>query len=159
MITDTVAVPQYHFSINPIALGLLGLDIDLLIRFKSNPLWAFHFPLRLHTYFGNTFLFHTGLGMNYMAYNTDRINLYFGAAAQLYLAQDDGGVGVPLTIGLITNLTERLTLHFSGGGGPMLGSYPVASGIFIPDFHFGLGFKFGDKFTVTSTNKQKVWKE
>lgn len=159
MIIDTVEVPHYHFSVNPIALGLLGLDMDLISRFKNRPLWAIHFPFRLHTYFGKTLIFHTGLGINYMAYNSSKVNLYFGADTQFYFFNAESGLGFPLRMGLITNLSKKVTLHISGGAGPIIGTYAKFSGNIATDFHFGLGFNFGDRYTITSTNKKKVWKE
>lgn len=158
MITDTVVVKQHHLSVNPVALGLLGFDLDYMGRLKKRPRLAIHYPFRFHTLFGNTLLFHTGLGVNFIPYDTKRVSLYCGVAAQYYYSNDAGGVGLPLSIGIISHLTPRLTLHANGGGGPFFGTYEKTYGIAVSDFHFGIGYKFGQELQVTTTNKKKVWK-
>lgn len=158
MVTDTLEVSQHHISANPIALGVLGLDIDYMVRFTNKPRLAFNVPFRIHTLFGNTFFLNAGLGFNFIPYNTPKTHIYVGLGAHYYNAEGESAVGFPVKLGLTTSISKNLTFHGSLGGGPYLGNYS-AFGNVVGDLHLGIGYRFGNKLTVTNTNKEKVWKE
>lgn len=158
MITDTLTVYQHHLSINPIALGLLGIDFDYMVRLKKNPKLALNCPIHLQTLFGNTFYFHSGIGMNYIPFNFESSSFYVGAGLQYHLFEYKSGFSVPVKFGFIKKIGKRTTLHGSAGAGPLFTQFDAGISV-APELHLGIGFTLGNQLSVTNTTKKKVWKD
>lgn len=156
MIADTVLVPQHHLSINPFSLPLLGLNLDYMYRFRRNGQLALHIPFRATTWFGTTFVFNTGLGLNFIPYNSEKSSVFVGLSSQVYMVEGYIALGFPLTFGFVRNLTDLLTINGYAGIGPFISADEGYNGFIVPDAHIGIGFKFGEYFETTNKHKVKV---
>ncbi len=151
MKTDTVLVPKHHLSVNPFSPFLLGISLDYMHRIGYNKKVAIHVPFRYFTWFNNEQLLHTGVGFNYIPYNTDRFSMYMGLSTQFYHLNRKTVVGFPITMGFAVNLNKLLTLNGYVGAGPFLGNPEMWELPLVGDAHVGLGFKFGEMFKTTNT--------
>jgi len=153
LITDTVIVPENHLSINPLTPFMIGLNISYMHRFGYEKRVAMHIPLRVFTLYGRGLLVNTGVGINYMAYNSKHTSFYAGISAQIFAFDRYIVLGFPITLGFVRNLTERLTINAYGGVGPYIG-HPNLNLPIVGDVHVGIGFKFGEQFKITNTYKK-----
>lgn len=151
MKTDTVLVPKHHLSVNPFSPFLLGINLDYMYRIGYAKKVAIHLPFRYFTWFNNERLLHTGVGINYIPYNTDKGSMYLGLSSQFYHLNRKTVVGFPITVGFTMNLTKLMTLNGYVGAGVFLGHEELWKLPIIGDAHLGLGFKFGEMFKTTNT--------
>jgi hypothetical protein len=151
MKTDTVLVPEHHLSVNPFSPFLLGISLDYMYRIGYEKKFAIHVPFRYFTWFNNETLIHTGVGFNFIPYNTDRFSMYMGLSTQFYHLNRKTVVGFPITVGFAVNLNKLLTLNGYVGAGPFLGNPEMWELPLVGDAHLGLGFKFGELFKTTNT--------
>lgn len=157
-VIDTVMVPRSLLSFNPLSILGLGISLDYMYRFGKQKTFAFNIPMRVITFYGNFFVFQTGFGFKFIPYNTDKTSITMGVNASVYIASDGMYLGFPVTIGVIRNITDLLTINVYGGIGPYSNLQGDRFGAVIPDFHFGLGFKFGQYFETTNKHGVKVAK-
>lgn len=153
LITDTVNIYANNFSVNPFSPFMLGLNISFMHRFGYEKKVAMHVPLRIFTWYGNGLLVNTGIGINYMAYNSKHTSFYAGVSSQIFAFDRYVVLGFPITIGFVGNLTKRLTINAYGGVGPYIG-HPDLNLPLVGDVHLGIGFKFGEQFKITNTYKK-----
>lgn len=153
--TDTVLVPKHHFSINPFSPFLLGINLDYMYRIGYNKRMAIHVPFRYFTFLGEESLVHTGVGFNFIPYNSNRVSTYIGVSTQFYHFNRKTVVGFPITIGFVVSLNQLLTINGYGGVGPFLGNAEMWKLPLVGDLHIGLGFKIGEKYQTTNTIKVK----
>jgi hypothetical protein len=112
-----------------------------------------HVPFRLFTWYGNGLLVNTGIGINYMAYNSKHTSFYAGISSQIFAFDRYVVLGFPITIGFVRNLTKRMTINAYGGVGPYIG-HPDLNLPLVGDVHVGIGFKLGEQFKITNTYKK-----
>lgn len=158
IVVDTVLVPQHHLSVNPFSIPLLGLGLDYMYRFGEKKQVAIHFPFRVATLFGNTLYFQTGIGINFFPYISKKISLYAGISTQFFFLEGASGIGIPITMGFITNITKLLTINGYAGIGPLIVGRDNVNRYAVPEAHIGLGFKFGELYQTTNKRKVKVAK-
>lgn len=151
---DSVNVPEHHVSLNPFSPFLLGINLDYMYRIGYEKKFAIHVPFRYFTLFGNESLIHSGVGFNYIPYNTGRFSMYMGLSSQFFHLNRKTVVGFPITLGFVVNLNQLLTLNGYAGAGPFLGNPEMWELPLVADLHLGLGLKFGKKFKTT--NKSRV---
>lgn len=151
MRTDTILVPKHHLSINPVSPFLLGINLDYMYRIGYEKKVAIHVPFRYFSWFGQETLIHTGVGFNYIPYNTDRFSMYMGLSTQFYHLNRKTVVGFPITVGFVVNLNKLLTLNGYAGAGPFFGHEELWELPLVGDCHVGLGFKFGELYKTTNT--------
>lgn len=157
-VVDTVMVPRSLLSFNPLSILGLGFSLDYMYRFGKEKTLAFNVPMRVITFYGAFFVFQTGLGFKFIPFNSEKASITMGANASVYLTGDGMYLGFPVTIGVIRNITNLLTINVYGGVGPYTNMEGDRFGAVIPDFHFGLGFKFGQYFETTHKYGKKVAK-
>jgi len=155
-VIDTILVPEHHLSISPFSIALVGINLDYMYRFGAEKTFALHVPFRVTTVFLNTFVFQTGMGINFIPFNSKKGSLYVGASAQYYFVEGYSIIGFPITMGFIRNITDLLTINAFGGIGPYIGDKSYFDVAIIPDFHFGLGFKFGEFFEIKNETRIKT---
>jgi hypothetical protein len=153
LITDTIIVSENLLSINPFSPFMLGLNISYMHRFGYQKRVAMHVPFRLFTLYGKGLLVNTGIGINYMAYNSKHTSFYAGISTQIFAFDRYVALGFPITIGFVRNLTKRITINAYGGVGPYIG-HPDLNLPLVGDVHVGIGFKLGEQFKITNTYKK-----
>jgi hypothetical protein len=151
---DTVNVPEHHLSINPFSPFLLGINFDYMYRIGYEKKFAIHVPFRYFTLFGNESLIHSGVGFNYIPYNTERFSMYMGMSSQFFHLNRKTVVGFPITVGFVVSLNKLLTINGYAGAGPFLGNPEMWELPLVADVHLGLGFKFGELYKTT--NKSRI---
>lgn len=157
-VVDTVMVPRSILSINPFSILGLGLSIDYMYRFGEKKQWAWHIPFRVLTLYGNTLIFQSGLGFKFIPFSSKRTSITMGASASFYFIEGGTFAGVPITLGAVRNISDLLTINVYGGVGPYISFDGDRFGAVVPEFHFGLGFKFGQYFETTYSHGVKVAK-
>lgn len=151
MRTDSLRVAPNHLSVNPFSPFFLGLNFDYMYRFGKDLRVAVHIPFRVFTFFGNGILFNTGLGLNYIPYESDHSLMYVGVLPEFYFVEGDQLMGLMAIMGGTRNLRENLTLNGYIGVGPKFGDafdFPL-----LFDAHIGLGFRFGTKKLIKTQVK------
>jgi len=137
------------FSVNPLSLAFLGVNMRYVRRFGANLQYGIHVPVRL----GSPILwpgvaFYTGVGFTAFIVNTQKFSMTLEGTFSVYLfGGPDPFFSVPVGLGFVRYLTPRLVVDGSLSVGFPIGNKQEI-GYPIPAAHIGLGFQFGAKKSI-----------
>ena len=148
---DSVLIAKHNLSLNPLGLGVVAPNIQYTYRFGPDLKFGIRPVARvLSPLLWDGFYLQTGVGFVFFPVNNERYSFTVGATPSMYFFSGNPVLGLPLTLGFVRYISNKLSLNGNLGLGPGISLVDGTVGP-APQLHLGIGFQIGKKELINAS--------